>query len=155
MDSPLVRTLHTVHLVDADIDEEDSYLYLQHNFLANYLFYKYSSPDVYSFDDLDKMSSDFCLFFGKITDKTGSSLLSPIPLFTFRYIMLADGSYSSFYTNNKKDGYVVEGFAWSNGLTYQVRQDVKILNGEYTSPFEIYQRVLYVDHLTKTLHHYP
>lgn len=155
MTDPLIRTLHTVHLVESDIDEEDSYVYLQHNYLNNYLYYRYSAPDIYTFDELDKMSSEFCLFFGKVKDKSGQYLLSPIPLFTFRYIMLEDGSPSPYYAVRKKEGYVVEGFSWSNGLAYQVRQDVKVINGEYVSPFEIYQRVLYVDHTTKTLHNYP
>lgn len=155
MTEPLIRTLHTVHLIESDIDEEDSFAYLQHNYLNNYLYYKYSAPDIYDFDEIDKMSSEFCLFLGKVQDNNAQYLLSPIPLFTFRYIMLQDGTPSSYYAVRKKEGYVVEGFSWSNGLTYQVRQDVKVINGEYTSPFEIYQRVLYIDHTTKTLYNYP
>jgi len=155
MIDPLIKTLHTVHLVESDIDEEDSHAHLQYNYLNNYLYYKYSAPDVYTFDEIDKMSSEFCLFFGKVKDKNNQYIHSPIPLFTFRYLMLEDGSYSSYYAVKKKEGYVVEGFSWSNGLTYQVRQDVKTINGEYVTPFEIYQRILYVDHITKTLHNYP
>lgn len=148
MNSPLFKTLQTVHLFESNLDEEDSYSYLQYYYLENYLHYRYVSPDVYSFQEFDSMANNFCLFFGKVQDATGSYLASPIPVYTFRYLMLADGSWSSYYAVRRKPGYVVEGYSWSNGMVYQVREDLE-------SDFQVYQKVLYVDHLTKTLHGYP
>jgi len=148
MNSPVFRTLDTVHYFDSDIDEEQSYSFLQYYYLDKYLQYMYTAPDVYSMTEFDAMANNFCLFFGKIQDSTNSYIASPIPLFTFRYVMLSDGSWSSYYAVRRKPGYIVEGYSWSNGMVYQVRQDKE-------KDFQIYQRVLYVDHLTKTLHGYP
>ena len=48
----------------------------------------------------------------------------------------------------RKPGYIVEGLQWSNGLVYQVREDKK-------EQFQIYQIVLIIDSLTKTMYNYP
>lgn len=148
MNLSLFQTLDTIHAIDATLDESDSYYFLDEYQKENYLYYRYSSPDIYSFDELDMMSKNFCMFFGKIKDISGNVLSSPISINVFRFILLADGSCSNYYTPRRKPGYVVEGMYWSNGMTYQVREDKK-------DEFEVYQKVLFVDSLTKTLHNYP
>lgn len=148
MNLSLFQTLDNIHVIDATLDESDSYYFLHEYQKENYLFYRYSSPDIYSFNELDIMSKNFCMFFAKVRDISGNVLCSPIPINVFRFMLMADGSYSNYYTPKRKSGYVVEGMYWSNGMTYQVREDKK-------DDFEIYQKVLFIDSLTKTLHNYP
>lgn len=144
----LFYPLSDLHLVDATLDESDSFDYLSTYSKTNYLYYKYSYPDVYTLDEITNMINNFSLFFAKIKDSTGTSYPSSIPLHVFRYIMLDDMSYSPYYTIRRKPGYVVEGIAWSNGMYYAVREDLP-------ENFQTYQIVLYLDSYTKTLHGYP
>lgn len=142
--------LYTLPMHDATLDEQDSYNLLQNYFSVNYLnhTYKYPSENI-SLTDFQLMVSNFCLFHGKVKDaQTDRSFHSNAPLYVIRYIMLADGSWSPYYTVRRKPGYVVEGLAWSNGLVYQVRDDLK-------EDFQIHQIVLSIDNLTKTLRDYP
>ena len=83
-----------------------------------------------------------------VKDSSGNSFSSPISINRFRFILLEDGSYSNYYTIRRKAGYVVEGMYWSNGMCYQVREDK-------SEDFAIYQKVLFLDSLTKNLYQYP
>lgn len=144
----LYHTVDNLHLIDATIDESDSYSFLQYYYQENYNYYRYSYPDIYSFEEIRNMSNNFCIFHARIKDLHGVVLSSPIPIETFRFVMLEDLSFSSYYAVHKKPGYVVEGFYWSNGMLYQVREDKD-------SDFDIYQIVLFVDPYTKNLYQYP
>jgi len=144
----LYHTLDNLHLVDSTIDESDSYSFLQYYYTENYLHYRYSYPDVYSIEEISTLVKNFCLFHARIKDLQGNLFSSPVPLETFRYLMMPDQSYSSYYAVHRKSGYVVEGYYWSNGMIYQVRQDSD-------TDFDIHQIVLFVDPYTKNLYQYP
>lgn len=144
----LYYPLSDLHLIDATLDESDSFDFLSNYSKDNYLHYKYSYPDVYTLDEISNMVNNFSCFFGRVKDNSGNSLPSPIPIHVFRYIMLEDMSYSYYYTVRRKSGYVVEGAFWSNGMFYAVREDKE-------KDFETHQIVLYLDSYTKTLHNYP
>lgn len=144
----LYHSLSNLHLVDATLEESESYAFLQNYYLENYLHYRYSYPDIYNFTEITNMVNNFSLFFGKVKDISGNSINSPVPIDIFRYIMLADQSYSHYYTVKRKPGYVVEGMYWSNGMFYRVREDKD-------EAFDTYQIVLFLDPFTKTLHNYP
>lgn len=141
-------TLHTLHLHDATIDEEDSYNFLHHFLNTKKYNYYYRYPDL-PLETLQFLSSQFCLFYAKIqSSKTKDLFQTNFPIRIFRYIMLDDGSWSNYYTTKRKNGYVVEGMHWSNGLVYQVRQDAQ-------SNFEIYEATLSIDSITKTMYNFP
>jgi len=148
MNTSLFHILSNVHYLDSTLDESDSYFFLQEYYTENYMQYKYSAPDIYSFDEFDIMCNNFCMFYGKVKDSSGNSFSSPISINRFRFILLEDGSYSNYYTIRRKAGYVVEGMYWSNGMCYQVREDK-------SEDFAIYQKVLFLDSLTKNLYQYP
>ena len=148
MNTSLFHTLGNIPHLDATLDESDSYYFLQQYYIENYLQYKYSAPDIYSFDVFDLMCNNFCMFYGKVTDFSGNSFSSPISINRFRFILHEDGSYSNYYTIKRKYGYVVEGMYWSNGMCYQLREDK-------SEDFEVYQKVLFIDNLTKNLYQFP
>lgn len=140
--------LHTIHLQESTLDEEDSFYFLHHYNLNKKLNYIYRYPDI-DLNTIYILSSNFAFFYGRIYEKgTNNFFQTNTPLNVFRYLMLEDGSWSNFYTLKKKPGYVVEGMYWSNGMMYQVREDKK-------SDFEIYEIILSIDSLTKTMHNFP
>lgn len=144
----LYYPLSDLHLIDATLDESDSFHFLSTYVNDNYLNYRYSYPDIYTMEEISNMVNNFSYFFAKIKDSSGNSFPSPIPINVFRYIMLDDMSFTHYYTVRRKPGYVVEGMFWSNGMFYSVREDKE-------HDFDIYQIVLYLDSYTKTLHNYP
>jgi hypothetical protein len=148
LEKRLYYPLSDLHNIDATLDESDSYYFLQSYIQENYLHYRYSYPDIYTLEEISNMINNFSLFFSKIKDVSGNSFSSPVPINVFRFMLLEDMSFSSYYTIKRKPGYVVEGAYWSNGMFYSVREDK-------LTDFETYQIVLYLDSLTKTLHNYP
>ena len=85
----------------------------------------------------------------KVKDSNSNqSYLSNVPIHVFRYLMLNDGTWSYYYTPKRKPGYVVEGYCWSNGLIYQVREDK-------TQNFQTYEVILLIDGYVKSLHSFP
>lgn len=147
-DNRLLYSLQHLPNIDATLDEADSFSFLESYFKDNFSNYKYSYPDIYSLEEITYMVNNFSLFFGRIKDPSDNSIYSPVPINVFRYIMLEDMSYSSYYTVRRKSGYVVEGVYWSNGMFYSVRQDVQ-------ENYDIYQIVLSIDSYTKTLYQFP
>lgn len=144
----LLHSLHNLHSVDSTLDESDSYVFLN-NFLSEKKhYYSYRYPDI-SYQDISSLSSKYCVFCAKVSQvNTDVSYLSNVPVNIFRYVLLEDGSWSHYYTPRRKSGYIVEGFCWSNGLLYQVRQDSK-------QPFEVYEVTLVIDGLVKSIHSFP
>jgi hypothetical protein len=140
--------MHSIHLHDATLDEENSYNFLSLYSLEKTFRYTYKYPDI-SLNDVYILSSNFALFYAKVKDSKSDFILSTnVPIHVFRYIMLEDGSWSNYYSIKKKPGYVVEGMYWSNGMMYQVREDKKV-------DFKIYEIVLSIDSYTKTMHLFP
>ena len=144
----LLHSLHNLHSVDSTLDESDSYVFLN-NFLSEKKhYYPYRYPDI-SYQDISSLSSKYCVFCAKVSQvNTDVSYLSNVPVNIFRYVLLEDGSWSHYYTPRRKSGYIVEGFCWSNGLLYQVRQDS-------IQPFEVYEVTLLIDGLVKSIHSFP
>jgi hypothetical protein len=139
--------IYTLAMHEATLDEEDSFRFLSNYFIDKKLNYTYTYPDI-SFDQMSILTSNFCLFYAKIKIvQNDVAMPTNIPINVFRYIMLEDGSWSHYYTVRRKKGYVVEGMYWSNGIVYQVRQDAE--------NYEVYQIVLSIDPLTKTLYNFP
>ncbi len=147
----IVHTLENLHLIDSRLDEENSYYFLQDSLLHSFNWHKYEYPTL-SYDEIETLCINFSCFSAKVKDaKLGKLLSSLVPLVTFRYLMLSDGTWSNYYTIRRKPGYVVEGMQWSNGLIYQVRQDIK----NNKESFETYQVVLLIDEPTKVLYNFP
>lgn len=139
--------IHTLPKHEATLDEANSFYFLSNYFVDKKLNYTYTYPGL-TLDEISILTSNFCLFYAKIKIASNEvSIPTNIPINVFRYIMLEDGSWSHYYTVRRKSGYVVEGMYWSNGIVYQVRQDAK--------DYEIYQIVLSIDPLTKTLYNFP
>lgn len=143
----LFTTLKDLSDIEATLDEQDSHFFLANYQLINCSYYRYSTKNN-SFEDLIMMTEAFAKNLGSIRQlSNSSSFYSPRPLGIFRYLMLSDGSWSHYKTISRKDGYVVEGAYWSNGLFYHVRKDSIPIN-----PIEI---VLFIDSITKTFNRFP
>jgi hypothetical protein len=148
MASTLIHSLQNLHQIDATLDEEDSFIFLREYNLTKNLYYKYDYPTLNK-DLIETLVANFCFFYAKIKDSTNEKLYSSnIPLNVFRFVLLEDGNYAPYYTVRRKPGYIVEGLHWTNGLVYQVREDKK-------DEFEVYQIVIFVDSLTKTMYNFP
>jgi len=144
----LLHSLHNLHSSEANMDESDSYVFLSQFLLDKKHYYTYKYPEL-SYEDISSIVSKFCIFCAKVKDsKTENLYLSNVPIHIFRYVLLEDGSWSYYYTPKRKPGYIVEGFCWSNGLLYQVRED-KLQN------FSTYEVNLMIDGYTKSLHSFP
>jgi len=147
----IVHTLENLHLIDSRLDEENSYHFLKDSLLHSFNWHKYEYPNL-NYDVIEALCINFSCFCAKIKDLKAEKLLSSlVPLVTFRYLMLSDGSWSNYYAIRRKPGYVVEGMQWSNGLIYRVRQDVK----NDSNIFQTYQVVLLINETTKILHNFP
>lgn len=141
-------TMHTLHMHDATLDEEDSYTFLSLYFLEKTFRYTYKYPNI-PINDIYILSSNFALFYAKIKDNKNDYIMSTnVPIHVFRYVMHEDGSWSNFYTLKRKPGLIVEGMYWSNGMMYQVREDKD-------TDFKIYEIALSIDSYTKTMHLFP
>jgi hypothetical protein len=147
MESSLIHSLHNLHTLDSTLDEEDSFIFLKEYNIQKSLYHRYEYPNL-NRELIDTYVSNFCFFYAKIRDlETDRLYSSTIPLNIFRFVLLADGNFSPYYTVRRKSGYIVEGLHWSNGLVYQVREDKK-------EEFQTYQIVLVIDSLTKTMYNY-
>ena len=148
---PVVHTLENLHLVDSRLDEENSYYFLQEALTHSSSFYMYEYPTL-DYSTIETLCINFSCFSAKVKHKESNKLLSSlVPLVTFRYLMLSDGSWSNYDTISRKPGYVVEGMYWSNGLIYRVRDDVKNISQQ----FKTHQVVLLIDESTKILRNFP
>lgn len=147
--------LFTLPQHEATLDEEDSFFFLSNYFADKKFHYFYTYPEL-DYNTMVQLVNSYCLFYAKIQDKkTDSNVSINIPINIFRYIMLEDGSWSNYYTVKRKNGYVVEGMYWSNGIVYQVSEDIKnpqISQWNTKIPLQI---VLGIDSLTKTMHGFP
>lgn len=124
MEQRLIHNLDTLHLTEATIEEQDSYYILTKylNDKSNFIRYRY--PDI-SLKDIRVVSNSYCVFGSKILDsQTQEEFRSYLPLGTLRYVLHEDMSYSNYYTPRRKPGYIVEAYLWTNGILYQVREEI-------------------------------
>ena len=140
---------YSVELIDSvrsSFSEEDSY-----SFLSFYQSYKkwltYDSFN-HNTDYVVSLVNNFINFHGKVDFpehlKLKDSYWSVVPLGTFKYKMLADGTPFSIAEGSSFEGYLVSGMYWSNGFFYLVRNDK-----------EIVQIKLFIDEDTKLYYNYP
>jgi len=145
MNEKLFITLQDLPNVDSSLDEQDSHYFLSNYQILNPMHYRYSTQKN-EFKLMHMMIDAFSKSLGKIKSED-SSLYSPTPLGTLRYLMLQDGSWSYYDTVKRKEGFVVEGAYWNNGLFYHVRTDQQ--------NYSVLEMVLIIDTLTKTMNRFP
>lgn len=142
-----LHTPYTISYIDATMSEDSSY-YLQTNYQSHFPFYVKYDNSKYSLEDLLTLINNFTIFHGKIklSAESKQNVPSPIPIEVFRYKLLEDGSWYSVQTapSKHKDGNIVEGALWSNGMFYIIKDKDKIIDA-----------VLYMDQHTKDFHRYP
>jgi hypothetical protein len=147
-DPYLTFSLQTIHLMDANLEEDESHYFITEYYNQKILHYLYRFPDR-SFDDITSLVNNFTYFCAKVKDNTTKlKYSSNIPIGVFRYVLLEDLSWSPYYTVRRKPGLIVEGAYWSNGMFYQVREDKK-------EDFDVYEVVLMVDPLTQKMYSFP
>jgi hypothetical protein len=143
-------TLHTVDtlpFIDSTVDEDTSY-HIHSSYEQVFPFsIKYDSAD-YSIERVISLINTFAVFHGriKIDHDLEHTVSSKIPLEVFRYKKLDDGSiyYVNTIPSKHKNGHVVEGAFWSNGMFVISRRN------NITS-----LATLYIDQKTKDLYNYP
>lgn len=148
MESSLtLHTPHTLQYIDATISEESSYN-LHTKYESYFPFHVKYDNSKYNLEELVNLINNFAIFHAKIKLSSDSkqSIASPIPIEVFRYKLLEDGSWYSVNTapSKHKDGQIVEGALWSNGLFCIIRDENQILDA-----------ALYIDQYTKDFHKYP
>jgi hypothetical protein len=134
--------------LEATMDESDSFWFLQkwqEEFPDSY----YYNSHLHGFDIVSFLANRFVLFCSKVEIPNKLTFFSPLPLSVFRYLMVEDLNSWDYYTfTNKRNGYVVEGANWSNGLLYQVRNhDLDNIN--------VIQTVLLLSKEAKILNNFP
>jgi hypothetical protein len=149
VNTQLLHTPQLLHLADATLCESDSFYlltYYKESFPLNveYIAAEHSLSKVISYAKI------FSTFHGRVkVGKTSSSTISSsVPIDVFRYKMLEDGSwyYMKTIPSSHKDGYIVEGAIWSNGMYYVVRED---------KSSDFIDAYFSVDQYTKGLYNYP
>lgn len=140
--------IYNLALHEATLDEEDSFFLLSTYFDKRKFFYYYTYPEI-EYESICTLANSYMMLYAKVKDiNINESFTSNRPINIFRYIMLPDGNWSHYYKIKKDIGWVVEGMIWSNGIVYQVREDKQI-------DFILYQIVLGIDNVTKTMYNFP
>jgi len=144
MEHSLVYNLENLHLIESTYDDEDSfYIFNEYQNIYN-TYVKYSYPDI-DYGIVSTVFNDFCLFYGKIKESENAQLHSSIfPLGVIRCMIHEDLSYSNYYTPRRKPGWVLEGYFWTNGLIYRLREDKK-------EKFQTYELSCFLGTATATL----
>lgn len=141
-------TLQTIHLLDATIEDEESYYFLMEYYRQKVLHYIYRYP-AFTYEDMSVLVNNYTLFCARVKDsKNNQKYASNFPIGVFRYMLHDDLSWSPYYTVRRKPGYVVEGAYWSNGMFYQVRDDAK-------KDHNVHEVTLMIDSLTQKMHAFP
>lgn len=147
MEGAVLHTPYTISNIDATISEESSY-YLHTQYENHFPFSVKYDNSKYTMEQILDVINTFCVFHAKvkISKDSNQSVPSSIPIEVFRYKLLDDGSWYSVNTapSRHKDGSIVEGALWSNGLFY-----IK------TYQNKIFEAALYIDLHTKDFHRYP
>jgi hypothetical protein len=148
-----VHSPYMLFRVDETMDEQSSYNFLS-MYELSFPYYHHYTKDDYPLDSLVSAINTFSMFHGRVkilSDETMKhSVVSALPLDVFRYKMLSDGSWYFVKTtrSRRKEGYIVEGASWSNGMYYVVRE-------EQNSSGIFIDAHLYIDQYTKDLYSYP
>jgi hypothetical protein len=148
LNTPTIALPGNLPYLEATMDESDSFWFLQkwqEEFPDSY----YYNSHLHGFDIVSFLANRFVLFCSKVEIPNKLTFFSPLPLSVFRYLMVEDLNSWDYYTfTNKRNGYVVEGANWSNGLLYQVRNhDLDNIN--------VIQTVLLLSKEAKILNNFP
>jgi predicted restriction endonuclease len=142
-----LHTPETISEVEATISEDSSY-YLHTNYESTFPFYTKYDNSKYSIDQILYLATQFSVFHSKVKlgGETPQSVTSRIPIEVFRYKRLEDGSWYSVKTapSKHKEGDIVEGAFWSNGMFYIIKRNDSII-----------EAALYIDQYTKDYYKYP
>jgi predicted restriction endonuclease len=142
-----LHTPETISDVEATISEDSSH-YLHTNYEATFPFYTKYDNSKYTIDQVVYLATQFSIFHSKVKlgGDTPQSVTSRIPIEVFRYKRLEDGSWYSVKTapSKYKEGDIVEGAFWSNGMFYIVKKNTSII-----------EAALYIDQYTKDYYKYP
>lgn len=144
----ILHTPDSLPNIDATISEDNSY-YLHTE-------YEKTFPDLYKYDnskyhlnDVIYLINNFAIFHSKVklSEDSRQNVSSRIPLEVFRYKRLPDGSwyYVKTIPTKYKDGDIIEGSLWSNGMYFIIRNNKN----------EIIEACLYIDQYTKDFYKYP
>jgi len=147
MSGQLLYTPSLLPVAEATLCESDSF-YLLSNYKSTFLLnIEYTVAD-YSLEAILKFATLFSTFHGRVAVSPNQMIASSVPIDVFRYKMLEDGSWYYIKTlpTSHKDGYIVEGAIWSNGMYYLVR--------DQDSP-DFIDAYLSIDQYTKGLYGYP
>jgi hypothetical protein len=145
MSQSVLHTPETIFLIEATVSEDTSY-YLHQNCLENFSFVYDNSK--YYLDQVMSMINSFAVFHSKISlsEISRQRVSSRIPLEVFRYKLLSDGSwyYVKTIPSKHKDGKIVEGALWSNGMFSVTREKGTVVEAS-----------LHIDEYTKEFYSYP
>jgi len=137
----------TISNIESTISEESSYYLCKDyevHFPANV---KYDNSK-YTLESIISLINTFAVFHAKVKvfDESKQFILSKVPIEVFKYKELEDGSYYYIKSlpHKHKDGPIVQGALWSNGMFYIKTYEDKII-----------EAVLYIDQYTKDLYKYP
>jgi len=141
--SILLHVPETISSIDSTISEDSSY-YLHTQFLTMFPSYVSYTTLNYSLDEILDLINTFAVFHSKIDifESSKQQISSRVPLELFRYKLLDDGTwyYVKTVPSKHKEGKIVEGALWSNGMYYVVRtqgtvSDAGLYVNEYTKEF--------------------
>lgn len=142
-----LHTPETISDIEATISEDSSH-YLHNNYEVSFPFSIKYDNSKHTLDQVIYLATQFSIFHSKIKlgGETPQSVTSRVPIDVFRYKRLEDGSWYAVKTapSKHKDGDIVEGALWSNGMFYIVKKDKSII-----------EAALYIDQYTKDFYRYP
>lgn len=138
----MTHLLQKTSIMEATLDEEDSYYYL--NALMSKESYFYTSKDR-SIDDVLSAVETFILLHACVLlpDQGFNKFWTPTPIGVFRYVMDDQMNYHVVSEFNPFNGYTVQGCYWSNGFYYLVSNKDFLIEAN-----------LYVDLQTKEQYNY-
>lgn len=147
MSDLILHTPETISLIEATISEDSSY-HLHKEYLKTFPSSFVYDNSKYPLDQVLSMINTFAVFHSRISlsEDSKQRVSSRIPIEVFRYKLLSDGSWYHVKTipSKHKDGKIVEGALWSNGM-FCVTREQKI----------IVEACLYIDDYTKEFYSYP
>lgn len=139
----IIYNIDSLHLIDSSYHADDSYYIFNSYLKENSSYLKYSFPDIRE-DIVSAIANDFCLFSGKIKEGPHSPQVhSFFPLGVIRFMLHEDLSFSEYYTPRRKDGWVLEGYYWTNAMVYRIRDDSQYFN--------THELTLYIDQVSSKL----
>lgn len=147
MNNLILCVPETISQIDSTISEESSF-YLHKNYATEFPNHIKYDKSKLTIDEVLNLINIFAIFHAKVKmlDGVDQYIPSKIPIDVFKYKELSDGSYYPIKTlpHKHKDGLIIEGALWSNGMFFIEKSKEDIINA-----------VLFIDQYTKDLYRYP